>query len=137
MAFSIRNSHGHAIAAFAYHLTNVTSLKQVELEAIRTGLQWMHKLGYHDYEVQTDCQLAVQDISATDFLQMEYGNILADIHVALNKMRNVKITFAARTTNCVAHRLASFAVEQSNQFEWLDSMPIMLREVLRYDCTDL
>ncbi|KAL6199424.1 hypothetical protein ACLB2K_029208 [Fragaria x ananassa] len=31
----LRNSHGHAIAAFAYHLTNVTSLKQVELEAIQ------------------------------------------------------------------------------------------------------
>ncbi|KAL6190175.1 hypothetical protein ACLB2K_036573 [Fragaria x ananassa] len=32
----LRNSHDHAIAAFAYHLTNVTSPKQVELEAIRT-----------------------------------------------------------------------------------------------------
>ncbi|KAL6205617.1 hypothetical protein ACLB2K_022874 [Fragaria x ananassa] len=41
----LRNSSGQAIAAFAHHLTNVTSSKQIELEAIRTGLQWIHKLG--------------------------------------------------------------------------------------------
>ncbi|KAL6199253.1 hypothetical protein ACLB2K_029039 [Fragaria x ananassa] len=92
------------------------------MSPLQSKLNWkqFELLGYHDYEVQTDYQLAVHDKNATDFLQMEYGNILADIHAALNIMRNVMITFAARSTNCVAHRIASFAFEQSNQLEWHD-----------------
>ncbi|KAL6144627.1 hypothetical protein ACLB2K_055318 [Fragaria x ananassa] len=130
----VRDSQGSAIACFAHHISYVNSPKQVELEAIKTALQWLLQLGYHQCEVQPDCESAVADIHAPDYLQLEYGNILADIQHSFDSLQHAQVTYAPRTINIVLHKLASLAFEGSEQLEWLDSIPLLLRDTLSYDC---
>ncbi|KAL6204942.1 hypothetical protein ACLB2K_022208 [Fragaria x ananassa] len=115
----------------------MASPKQVELEAIKNALQWLLKLQHQHVEIQSDCQLAVSDIQASDYMELEFGNILHDIHHYITVLQNVSITFAPRTTNVVAHRLASIAFERDVQLEWLDSILISIRDVLNFDCKHL
>ncbi|KAL6214433.1 hypothetical protein ACLB2K_013867 [Fragaria x ananassa] len=128
------DSQGATLAAFAYHITNVVSPKQVELEVIKQALQWLLKLQYQNVEIHNDCQLIVSDIHASDYLSLEFGNILHDIHHYLTRLQNVSIKFAPRTTDAVAHRLASIAFDSDTQLEWLNSIPFSLRDALSFDC---
>ncbi|KAL6145162.1 hypothetical protein ACLB2K_055850 [Fragaria x ananassa] len=88
----LRDSQGSAIACFAHHISYVNSPKQVELEAIRTALQWLLKLGYHQCEVQTDCQFAIVDIHAPDYLQLESMETSGQTVISLNSLQNVQVT---------------------------------------------
>lgn len=74
------------------------------------------------------------DIHASDYLSLEFGNILYDIHRYLTRLHNVSVKFAPQTTNAVAHRLASIAFDLDTQLEWLNSITFSLRDALSFDC---
>lgn len=91
------------------------------------------QLAHLNCEFQTDCKVAVAELQLQDHLQLVFGNLIEDIQQLYMQMHHVSITFAPRTTNKVAHRLASFAFDSTNQVEWVDSVPFFLRDVLYLD----
>ncbi|KAL6135234.1 hypothetical protein ACLB2K_067462 [Fragaria x ananassa] len=130
----LRNDQGLSVAAFTKHISGISLAKQVELEAIRTGPQWLQKYGFPNCIIETDCQVAVAELQIQEYLSLEHSNIIDDIHQLLANLNTVSISFAPRTANAVAHRLASEAFESVGFVHWMDVIPVMLRDALQLDC---
>ncbi|KAL6184175.1 hypothetical protein ACLB2K_045579 [Fragaria x ananassa] len=76
----LRNTQGHALAAFANHVSFVNSAKHIELLAIKAALEWLSQQGYKEGHIETDCKVVVLDLRVANFSDMEYANLIDDIH---------------------------------------------------------
>ncbi|XP_024171847.1 uncharacterized protein LOC112177831 [Rosa chinensis] len=103
----IRRDDGSFVAGFSQSFQYVSSPKQVKLLAIRTGIDLLLQLRLGNIYVESDCQLAIQEVGANDFELNENTNLLADIHHGSKLVKDLSFLFAPRTANIVAHRLIS------------------------------
>ncbi|KAL6129176.1 hypothetical protein ACLB2K_072529 [Fragaria x ananassa] len=134
---TLLDNQGIGVAAFTKHISGINSAKQAELEAIRAGLIWLKTYNFHNCILETDCQVVVNEVQLHDYIYLEYGNIINDIHGLLEGFEDVYISFAPRTANAVAHRLASDAFESVGYVQWMDVIPYMLRDTLKHDCNNI
>ncbi|KAL6130521.1 hypothetical protein ACLB2K_068900 [Fragaria x ananassa] len=133
----LRDNQGIVVAAFTKHISGINSANQAELEAIRAGLIWLKTYNFHNCILETDCQVAVNEVQLQDYISLEYGNIIDDIHELLEGFDDVYISFAPRTAKAAAHRLASDAFESVGYVQWMDAIPYMLRDTLKHDCNNI
>ncbi|XP_024196019.1 uncharacterized protein LOC112199205 [Rosa chinensis] len=75
----IRRSDGSFVAAFSKYVQHVSSPKQLELLAIREGPDFLKQRGLHDVCLESDCQVAIQQIEEEDFDLNKNANLLLDI----------------------------------------------------------
>lgn len=62
------------------------------------------------------------------------GSIVDDILVLLDSDISISVSHASRSSNLVAHRLASFAFEYDIYFEWFTHATDFILDALTYDC---
>ncbi|XP_061994725.1 uncharacterized protein LOC133712604 [Rosa rugosa] len=130
----IRDYKGQFVASFAHPIQFVSSAKQVELLAIRAGLDLIQHLQLTHATIETDCLAAVQEITHEGVALFQFGSIVDDICTALHNLPQVRITFAPRTCNQVAHRLANLGFESDRKQAWYSQAPNCIRDVLHHDC---
>ncbi|KAM5584938.1 hypothetical protein ABKV19_004355 [Rosa sericea] len=130
----IRRSDGSFVAAFSKFMQHVSSPKQVELLAIREGLDFLKQRGLHDVCLESDCQGAIQEIEEGDCDLNENANLLLDIKQYSKFVHNLKFSFAPRTANFVAHRLAAIAYESNTTQVWIDQAPVSILDAIASDC---
>ncbi|XP_062018262.1 uncharacterized protein LOC133734664 [Rosa rugosa] len=109
----IRRDNGAFVAGFSHSLQFVSSPKQVESLAIRSGVDLLRQLRLQEVCIESDCQVAIQEVGADDFELSENANILADIRNSSKHVKDLSFMFTPRTANMVAHRLAAFAYESN------------------------
>ena len=69
-------------------------------------------------------------------LQDDYsllGNVIGDIHHLVRNLQWVRIEFTRRGGNRVAHELAQFARNISQDLFWMEDVPPIVREALYQD----
>lgn len=71
----LRDARGRCLAAFAHHVSFVTSAKHAEPLGLLAGLQMLQTRQITDCLVETDCLVAVSEIQLADYQNLEYGNL--------------------------------------------------------------
>lgn len=99
----IRNQAGNFIGCFAYRIHHVASAQQVELLAIRAGLELVQPLQLERVVVESDCLLAVQAINSNSPDLSSLGSTVDDILVLLGSDLSIAVSHASRSSNLVAH----------------------------------
>ncbi|XP_062028992.1 uncharacterized protein LOC133744998 [Rosa rugosa] len=130
----LRDGDGGFKAAFTQPVQHVDSAKQVELLAIKEGLQLLQSLKVQSVVIESDCLEATLDIGNQRYDLIDYSAIIDDIRMTLASFLGVQICFAPRTCNAVAHRLASIAFDENYTSVWIDKVPECILDVLQSDC---
>ncbi|XP_061990697.1 uncharacterized protein LOC133709102 [Rosa rugosa] len=81
----IRGPHGCFVAAFAHSIPHMCSAKQVELMAIREGLDLAVQMKLQHVIIESDCLAAIQDIAHNG--ESEFACIIDDILEAKNLLQ--------------------------------------------------
>ncbi|XP_024175479.1 uncharacterized protein LOC112181303 [Rosa chinensis] len=110
----LRNSRGNVVAAFQRLVHFVSSAFHVELLATQAGLELIRRHNYRSVVIETDCQIAVQDICSASPVLTQYGTLIVDIQTTFKNLQLVRLCFGPRTCNRVAHRLAGIAFESNS-----------------------
>ncbi|XP_062007030.1 uncharacterized protein LOC133724342 [Rosa rugosa] len=133
----IRREDGSFVACFAKPVNFSSSPKQVELLAIKFGIDLLQQLNLQYVLVESDCQVAIKEVYSDDFDLSEDANILEDIQQGKNVVQAVGFIFAPRTANTVAHKLAVVALESNTDKVWIDQAPVHILDALYFDCNHL
>lgn len=62
------------------------------------------------------------------------GNLIEDIKQLLSTYSLISLHHAYRTSNCVAHSLASHGFDFDTHSEWFSHAPDFILDAIRYDC---
>ncbi|KAM5569502.1 hypothetical protein ABKV19_016829 [Rosa sericea] len=119
----LRTSNGSVAAAFHSVSQFVSSAYHVELLAIHVGLEFLQQHNFGSVTIETDCQTAVHDIYSCLAMPTVYGTLIEDIQATLKGLQQVQISYAPRTCNRAAHRLASIGFESEQYMLWLNTTP--------------
>ncbi|XP_062012177.1 uncharacterized protein LOC133728759 [Rosa rugosa] len=130
----LRDSNGAFQAAFSKPVFHVNSAPQVELLAIKEGLQFIKNLQIQNAIIETDCLVAVQEITGTALNLSVTSNIVLDIQHELGALPGVLIKFAPRSCNRVAHKLVNLAFESLRQATWQGATPPCIVDLVSQDC---
>lgn len=84
-----------------------------EAMSIREALSWIKDRRLSNVQVETECLIAAQAISATLQQSSSFGLIVDDCLSLLSSLYNVSIKHVKRSANCVAHSLARATNSQS------------------------
>ncbi|XP_024164491.1 uncharacterized protein LOC112171562 [Rosa chinensis] len=133
----LRSSTGSFIAAFMKPVQHVNSAQQVELLAIREGLNFLKTLRLQQAIIESDCLLAIQDLARTDVNLSELSNLVQDIQQTIQVMQGVQISFSPRSCNKVAHRLASLAFDDGHSEDWHARPPSCILDLITKDCNPI
>ncbi|XP_024160347.1 uncharacterized protein LOC112167549 [Rosa chinensis] len=132
----LRDSHGRFQTIFAEPVLHANSAQQVELCAIMEGLKYVELLQLQQVEVEADCLLAVQCINNDVEDLSELSNMVLDIRTKISSMHGVKLVFAPRSCNSIAHRLASYAYEAPHRETWEVLPPACIHDLVmkEFEC---
>ncbi|XP_024178222.1 uncharacterized protein LOC112184181 [Rosa chinensis] len=133
----LRNTSGEVQAAFQTAVQFVSSPMHAELLAIQSGLQLVRVLQFESVCIVSDCLLAVQDINNGSPILTEYGPLIEDIGFILQQLHPIKITYAPRACNKLAHRLASLAYESEQSVSWLHTIPDCIQDIVQQEIPPL
>ncbi|XP_024177957.1 uncharacterized protein LOC112183874 [Rosa chinensis] len=129
----MRDSSSQFIAAFTQSVQHVTSVKHVELLAIRAGIDLTKQLQLHQATIESDCLQAVQEIAYADYQSLDFGSVIDDIRVGMMDIQGVQICFAPRTSNKVAHKLANMAFDSGQHETWFGSVPNCILDIVQQE----
>ena len=85
---------------------NIKSPLQAERKAILFGLQVAREMDYKSIIVETDCLIAVQEISKKQHSLCEWNSIIVDIVELFVDYESCFITHVSRLANALAHNIA-------------------------------
>ncbi|XP_024156008.1 uncharacterized protein LOC112163991 [Rosa chinensis] len=85
----LRDDTGKFKAAFIFPIQSVASAKQVELCAIKEGLEILKALQISNVVIETDCLEAVSDIADRHFTHINAEGLIDDIRSNLALLSNV------------------------------------------------
>ncbi|XP_062028495.1 uncharacterized protein LOC133744394 [Rosa rugosa] len=131
----LRDSMGHFTSAYLKPVNYVSSAFHVELLAIREGIDLVQKFKLQQVVIETDCLLAVNAIHSSAPNLSSLGSLINDIQAAMRCNPGVQITFASRSCNRIAHRLANIAYESAQGVVWSDSIPDCIIDLVQQECT--
>ncbi|KAL6132431.1 hypothetical protein ACLB2K_064674 [Fragaria x ananassa] len=124
----IRDFNGSFVAAFANPIPHTASPKQVELFALRDGLDLLYSLQLQNAVIESDCTEANQAINEASSRNHDYlanGGLVDDNQAAM------------RQDHVVAHRLASIGFESDQGSVWLEQTPNCIHAVMEHDSNHL
>ncbi|XP_061993825.1 uncharacterized protein LOC133711745 [Rosa rugosa] len=131
----LRDDRGNFRAAFAIPISNVASAKQVELRAIKEGLNLVATVG--NVVIETDCLDAVSSIADMQSTYLHEEGLLDDIRHELEQRSDIVVQHTSRVCNRVAHCLAISVYEVGNARVWQTQPPALIMELLKHDCKQL
>ncbi|XP_062021454.1 uncharacterized protein LOC133738034 [Rosa rugosa] len=133
----LRSTTGEFLAAFKQPVPHINSALHVELSAIWEGLLFIDNLQVQQVEIETDCLLAVHHINSEVGDLSELSSLVLDIQGKLQSMRGVKVQFAPRSCNSIAHRLASHAYDAVHRESWQGQPPPCIHDLVIKECNPI
>ena len=129
----IRNEKGEVMAAMAAKGPEVSSSEEAELLACRKSIEFAVDAGFSELVIEGDNSFIMKAISAMQEDFSLLGNVIGDIHHLVRNLQWVRIECTRRGGNRVAHELAQFARNISQDLFWIEDVPPIAREALYQD----
>ncbi|KAM5580526.1 hypothetical protein ABKV19_009994 [Rosa sericea] len=129
----VRNSQGQFIAGFSFRVDFVTSPLQVELLALKYGLELLQAMQITYAIVESGCLVAVQAIASVAPDLSQLSALVADIRGLLADSEHLQLLYVPRQANTVDHRLANFSFESNVHLQWFVNAPDFILDALMYD----
>ena len=129
----IRNERGEVMLALSAKGPSAQDSEEAEMLACRKALEFAIDVGISDLIIEGD-NVSVMRVVASNCLDgSRLGNVLEDIHCLASALRWCSVSCVKRTANSVAHSLARFARNVSDELVWIEDSPQPAREALYID----
>ena len=129
----IRNEKGEVMAAMAAKGPEVSSSEEAEFLACRKAIEFAIDAGFSELVIEGDNSSVMKAVSALQDDFSLIGNVVGDIHHLVRNLQWVRIECTRRGGNRVAHELAQFARNISQDLYWMEDVPPIVREALYQD----
>ena len=129
----IRNEKGEVMAAMAAKGPEVFCSMEAELLACRKAIEFTVDAGFSELVIEGDNSSVMTTISTMKIDQSLLGNVVGDIQHLIRNLLWVRIDCVRRGGNRVAHVLAQFARNISEDMYWMEDVPLIAREILFQD----
>ncbi|XP_075645764.1 uncharacterized protein LOC142616894 [Castanea sativa] len=129
----IQNEKGEVMAAMAVKGLEVFCSEEVELLACRKAIEFVVDVGFFELVTEGDNSSVMKAISVLKDDQSMLGNIIGDIHHLIRNLQWARIECTRRGGTRVAHVLAQFARNISDDMYWMEDVPPIARETLYQD----
>ena len=129
----IRNEKEELMAAMAAKGPKVFCSTEVELHACRKAIEFAVDAGFSELVIERDNSSAMTAISTLKIDQSLLGNVVGDIQHLIRNLQWVRIDCVRRGGNRVAHVLAQFARNITEDMYWMEDVPPIAREALYQD----
>ena len=106
---------------------------EAEAMAVREALSWIHRRGWQQVKVESDCLEVVQAILDQRSYPSYFHGIIDDCKALLKNLDNIRVGFVFRSANMVAHTLARVTISMVNCMEWDSLVPNFLYDVIASD----
>ncbi|XP_023905928.1 uncharacterized protein LOC112017706 [Quercus suber] len=129
----IRNDKCEVMAAMAAKGPEVSCSEEAEFLACRKAIEFAVDAGFSELVIEGDNSSIIKAISALQDDFSLLGNVIGDIHHLIMNLHWVRIECTRRGGNRVAHELAQFARNISQDLFWMEDVPPIAREALYQD----
>ncbi|XP_023880084.1 uncharacterized protein LOC111992454 [Quercus suber] len=129
----IRNERGEVMAALSAKGPFVQDSEEAETLACRKALEFAIDVGILDLIIEGDNASVMRAVASNFMDGSRLGNVLEDIHCLMSGLRWSSVSCVKRSANTVAHCLARFARNVSNELVWIEDSPQPAREALYND----
>ena len=129
----IRNSMGEVMAALSAKGPPVANSEEAEILACRKALEFAVEAGFQDVVVEGDNATVMNGLTADKPVNSWLGYIYEDTRCLARRLRSVSASCVRRGANGVAHSLAKFARQLSEDYVWLEEQPTPAIEALYVD----
>ena len=96
---------------------------EVEALAWRRALQFAVDIGFSDLIIEEDSVQVMNAIKSRKADLSQLGHIFEDIQVLISRLNWAKVEWVNRKANSVAHNLACYAKNISDDVIWLEDSP--------------
>jgi hypothetical protein len=118
-----RDSTGALVAAATWELPGPTDATLAEVYAVNNVISLAKDCGFHNVQIESDCESAIAFILDTDYNPRSYvGDVIRSIRNIRAQFRNCSFRHIHREANRAAHLLAGVAHVELNQV-WIDEIP--------------
>ncbi|XP_075670050.1 uncharacterized protein LOC142639797 [Castanea sativa] len=132
-----KNSHGEVMAAMFVKGPSVSSSEEAEALACRKALDFVVEAGFSELIVEGDNSAVMKVVAGSSGGYSLLGHVYEDIHCNLRGLHSVSISCIRREGNRVAHILAQYARNVTNELYWMEEAPPAVLEALCHDCFNI
>nr|XP_023923653.1 uncharacterized protein LOC112035046 [Quercus suber] len=129
----IRNERGEVMAALSAKGPFVQDNEEAETLACRKALEFAIDVGISDLIIEGDNASVMRAVASNFMDGSRLGNVLEDIHCLMSGLRWSFVSCVKRSANTVAHCLARFARNVSDELVWIEDSPQPAKEALYND----
>ncbi|XP_075665991.1 uncharacterized protein LOC142635794 [Castanea sativa] len=129
----IRNEKGEVMAAMVAKGPEVFCSEEAELLACRKAIEFAVDGGFSELVIEGDNSSAMKVVSTLEIHQSMLGNVVGDIQHLIRNLHGVRIYCITRGGNRLAHVLAQFARNITEDMYWMEDVPPIAREALYQD----
>ena len=129
----IRNERGEVMATLSTKESFAQDSEEAETLACRNALEFAIDVGISDLIIEGDNVSVMRVVASNCMDGSRLGNILEDIHCLVSALRWCFVSCVKRSANTVAHSLARFARNVSDELVWIKDSPQPAREALYTD----
>ena len=129
----IRNEKGEVMVAMAAKGPEVFCSAEAELLACGKAIEFVVDAGFSELVIEGDNSSAMTAISTLKIDQSLLGNVVGDIQHLICNLQWVRIDCVRGGGNRVAHVLAQFARNITEDMYWMEDVPPIAREALYQD----
>ena len=129
----IRNERGQVMATLSSKGLAVTNSEEAEVLACRQAMEFALDAGFSNLIMEGDNSNVMRSIVSAQTDWSRLGNLYDDIRCLAGRLRHVEFRGIRRTANGVAHSLARFARNLSEDIFWLEDSPPPALEALYLD----
>ena len=115
----------------------VTTSDEAEALACRKALEFSIDVGFLELIIEGDNAHVMKNIGSSLPNRSSLGIIIDDVKCLINGMQNVYVNSIRREGNMVAHVLARFAKNVSEDLYWLEEAPPPVVDELYFDMLNL
>uniref|UniRef100_A0A803QQT2 Reverse transcriptase zinc-binding domain-containing protein n=1 Tax=Cannabis sativa TaxID=3483 RepID=A0A803QQT2_CANSA len=133
LGYVVRDAAGVVLSAAATVLQQELPPLQLELMAIKKGIQVGIQQRLQRFSVETDCLQAVHLIQNKENGCRDIDGLLNHIRALISYDSFVGISFVFREANRVAHALANYALVHKASAMWIGVIPPCARQAVLFD----
>lgn len=101
-----RDSRGELMYAHSTYYRDDVSPELAKVMAIKEALSWIMKQTGEDFQLESDCLVAVQAIRSNVTMTSPFGVVVEDCRKLIRNSNKVNLSFVRRSANMAAHFLA-------------------------------
>ncbi|KAL0009952.1 hypothetical protein SO802_005060 [Lithocarpus litseifolius] len=129
----IRNERGEVTVALSAMGPFVQDSEEAEIVACQKALEFAIDVGFTDLVIEGDNVNVMRAIDSNCMDSSRLGTVIEDIHCLVSGLRWSAVSCVKRSANAVAHCLAHFAKNVSEELVWIEDCPQPAKEALYND----